>query len=677
MIFIENLELSIEARSLVTGKESKFGFSHNFKLGLNIISGKNTSGKSTILSCIYYCLGVEQLLGDKNNKALDKSVKEKFKIKNEEFEVIYSEASLVINNGSKVSKLTRKIKPSNNIDQSKIFIYDGTEYVKFIHSSGDTLRENGFFYWLENFSGIKLPTVYSYDNKETKLYFQNIFSGIFIEQKRGWSDYFATTPSFSIKHLKQKIIEFFLDLNSLYFDLKYEQFKYERQELKNYWEKIVKNIYNICFNNSISFRGLDNNPKSKSEINKDFKIYFKNESNNLLTREQYELFIKSSLDSLNKSLEINLDPINNLEHLLYDKKKTENEISQIRLNLDNINLRCVEEKEKINSYKNQLKSITNEINNIRDLKKIKSNNLIMPQNIDKCPLCHNNITEIIAKELEPELNNDLIDSSINHLENQSDLYKGYIKSSLLVEEKLNSYKNYYFEILNNKYFILQKINESLNKDYRSPKKEIISEIVLLEQKLNKIDLIYSELNKYIEELGEVYGKYFDVNKKIKNLEKDLTDDEKKLLLLSNRFKDYLNKFGYSSQKINDILIKTEDPNKFLPTVSKESLRVTSSASDFIRVLWAFYLSILDLSDMNHHPGITIFDEPGQHAMMEESLKEFIKVCSTKKDKQIILAISKNRKGESYSLSDILKELEEETFNHIKLSDEFQSIGKIN
>ena len=63
---------SVKAKIIAGTKEGfkEFGFNHSFEPGLNILTGDNSSGKSTILSCIYYCLGMEQLMGSKGTNAL-------------------------------------------------------------------------------------------------------------------------------------------------------------------------------------------------------------------------------------------------------------------------------------------------------------------------------------------------------------------------------------------------------------------------------------------------------------------------------------------------------------------------------------------------------------------------------------------------------------------------------
>ena len=56
---------------IITANDGNFGYDYKFETGLNLIaSTENTKGKSSILEAIYYCLGVEELLGAVDEKAL-------------------------------------------------------------------------------------------------------------------------------------------------------------------------------------------------------------------------------------------------------------------------------------------------------------------------------------------------------------------------------------------------------------------------------------------------------------------------------------------------------------------------------------------------------------------------------------------------------------------------------
>ena len=58
MIQIKRLRVEIKTTNGV------YGIDETFKSGLNFIaSTDNTRGKSSVLAAIYYCLGLEQILG--------------------------------------------------------------------------------------------------------------------------------------------------------------------------------------------------------------------------------------------------------------------------------------------------------------------------------------------------------------------------------------------------------------------------------------------------------------------------------------------------------------------------------------------------------------------------------------------------------------------------------------
>ncbi|KKK75739.1 hypothetical protein LCGC14_2870680, partial [marine sediment metagenome] len=67
-MYINSVRVAVKAHTFEGIKD--FGFLFEFREGLNVLTGDNSSGKSTVLSCIYYCLGLEQLIGSKGVNAL-------------------------------------------------------------------------------------------------------------------------------------------------------------------------------------------------------------------------------------------------------------------------------------------------------------------------------------------------------------------------------------------------------------------------------------------------------------------------------------------------------------------------------------------------------------------------------------------------------------------------------
>lgn len=127
MFYISRLKVEI-----LTNKsesiEDLFGFDFEFQKGLNIVAGHNSRGKTTINSCIYYALGMEELIGGRNEKALDKALKENFSVGDEDFKITHSKVLLEINNsrGQTATLLRYVIPASRDKKNSNIEIYNGS-----------------------------------------------------------------------------------------------------------------------------------------------------------------------------------------------------------------------------------------------------------------------------------------------------------------------------------------------------------------------------------------------------------------------------------------------------------------------------------------------------------------------------------------------------------------------
>lgn len=91
------------------------------------------------------------------------------------------------------------------------------------------------------------------------------------------------------------------------------------------------------------------------------------------------------------------------------------------------------------------------------------------------------------------------------------------------------------------------------------------------------------------------------------------------------------------------------------------MKFDSSASDGIRVIWAFTMALLQVSieKDGNHPGIIIFDEPLQQSIVPEDMKSFIEsVLEIKNSFQIITAITLN----SQELIDIINGLDVSSYH---------------
>ena len=87
-------------------------------------------------------------------------------------------------------------------------------------------------------------------------------------------------------------------------------------------------------------------------------------------------------------------------------------------------------------------------------------------------------------------------------------------------------------------------------------------------------------------------------------------------------------FGFSTSEIDKITISR---NTLRPEQNGYDIIAETSASDYIRTIWAFTLALLELATDKKlsikHGGFVIFDEPRQHEARTQSLDDLIKYTS--------------------------------------------------
>lgn len=120
-----------------------------------------------------------------------------------------------------------------------------------------------------------------------------------------------------------------------------------------------------------------------------------------------------------------------------------------------------------------------------------------------------------------------------------------------------------------------------------------------------------------------------------------TDEDKdKIALLRDVFINNLRKYGYKSiLDLEDISISDES---YLPLFEGFDMKFDSSASDNIRVIWAFTMALLQVSILKggNHPTVLNFDEPDQQSTIINDMKSFFENILELTDKcQVVMGIT--------------------------------------
>jgi len=212
-------------RISISSNMGDYGFETEFAQGLNIVRGNNSSGKSTLFRALTYSLGMEEIFGAKGSKNLPFAIKDFIEDHDGKKAKILSSCVYIEIQNSSAEVITVKRYIVSEEFNSKLaviihgaYLSDNNKSYKttptYLHDAGSAQHETfGYFRYLEGFLGLNLPDVALLKGKETKLYLQTLFSALFVEQKRGWTDYIANTPYYGIRDVKTKIVEFLLNLD--------------------------------------------------------------------------------------------------------------------------------------------------------------------------------------------------------------------------------------------------------------------------------------------------------------------------------------------------------------------------------------------------------------------------------------------------------------------------------
>lgn len=647
MIKIDLIDICIKAAAADNHEDVReFGRTLRFSDGLNLVVGDNTSGKTTIVRTLFYCLGMEELIDGKiDDRSLDKSVKDSFRCNvsdKGDIEWIVKSSYVILqlsNDKGKYLTIKRVIK-EDNAKHNVIAVWENSydkmlsearrEY--YIHSSDDHNIDygTGFYALLSRFGDIPIIDVPSRNSdKMTKLYLQTLFALTYIEQTRGWSDFFATIRSFNITSPKQRIIEYAMNYD-MDTDLSVSNsLKQKKKAIEVEWQKHVRDLTRyLSYNKMFVDQLLDDINKQLISVD-DLRIGVRDVAEDLVS---YRAVLITRVNELELKAKSAIKDSTDDGY-----KKALSTYQEHKRAYEQFCFTIADETRKLNDIKRQVGIINSEIKRYHGLNKV--NNIVSNMDISQCPTCHqplpvDNDSFIVNKEQ--------IEYSLRALDMQRKFLKPMIdklEQSIGNQEMNKLYlENQLSEELAKLKAIADEANVNLNPLTTAEQYDLVdgkSKLALL----NSIEEHIKEEKALLKRLKNDYRKVVDdIKKQTKGEKTESPIDNQEIV-----FKKYLTLFGYTSNQVGPHVGFSEQKNmyQYLPVVIKgeyeEEIRSDSSASDFIRSIWAYYLTLLSVGE--NHPGFLVMDEPCQHSMKEFSLKRLFEACADIQDKQTILFCS--------------------------------------
>ena len=642
-------------RLRATTNEGEYGFSFNFSRTLTIVRAKNSSGKSTLFNSLLYGLGMEELVGGKNEKALPYALKEHIEYDGRRILVTASEVLLEIEGYSgEVITLRRAIRDAVR-DSKLIEVFSGAHLTEghalgearptYVHDGGGARRPEGFHRFLETFLGLSLPNVPTTNGGETKLYLQAVFAALAVEQKRGWTDYIANIPFYGIRDSRTKVVEFLLGLDVFETNVARNRLNADSIEIDADWRKVFEEMRREANPLGAVIDGVSPTPSALFKENEASIRRLAGSSSVPLIehigqlraeyvhlQRQAEQYHKASGAEAMHSVTSAMDELQALS-VIYERAMALNNESRV----------SVKDYEKLLAEANEDLERNKTAAKLRDLG-AKHN---VATAIGKCPTCNQQVEDTLLAEavIGPQMD---LATNITYLESQRRMLMRQIAGLKAGLQASEVRVNELAARIAGKRDLLMAMRGDVTSG-ASESKAIVRRQIQIEVEVEALEKLQIKTTELFARLGQIAVRMSANQAARRGMPKEAYNaaDIERISRFQLNFRANAGSFGYESAPIREVEIGKDTLVPCLAQMELREIRTDiksdSSASDFIRLIWSYLLALHQTSvtptSRGNHPGLLMFDEPGQHSMAVDSQHALLKQLASETGLQSIVAAS--------------------------------------
>ena len=630
--------------------------------GLNVIRADNTSGKSTCLMAVVYCLGLERSLGPSLNVPLPYAMRHQIQVQREggAYEKVLQSYVMVEISNSSGEVLCVRRDVEGGTDKKLVQTWRGCRIDNvdrhgeqrdfFLHDPGAAVRDLGFHSFLAAFLDLQLPTVPRFDGSECPLYLETLWPLFFVEQKRGWSATQGPFPTyFAIQDLSRRVMEFVLRLDVGVARRRHAELRKEISYVEQRWRDRRADLVQQ-HRNVVRVSGLPAKPTVEfiQDPEVGVSVYFENE---WMSVEDLLIEVKGRRQALEA----------------VERKDTEEAQSELQLQLKEL-----EERESELSARNTVLRQEHQVSVVEKAsvdRRLKTLEVDLSRNLDAqklqrlgstalsivadtmCPTCH----QPMERELLPEEGGAVmaIGENIAFVRSQLDMYR----SIMQVNEGVLSDLQTRYESVRVELSDVRSSIRALKNDLMRPAKALVwsevEQVIRLESRISQFVEIQEEIDGSVDELQSLARQWVEIKAELNSIRTGEMSalDRGKVSTFQSYVQEFLGSFGFLSFGPGEFELADDDFRPRAVRREEDGERVErnigfeASASDGIRLKWAYYLALLEVSQrfpMNHI-GMIIFDEPGQQQMREVDLASFLgRVAeSVRRKGQVVVSTSED------------------------------------
>lgn len=609
------------------------GYAFGFGERLTIVRADNSTGKSTFFHTLLYALGMEELLGARGEKSLQTAVREHFIENDRMVSVDQSSVMLEIaNKAGDIVTLRRSIK-SARAATKLVEVFEGPcltgsapagmPRAYFLHDGGSAQVDDGFFRFLEVFLGLELPRVPKVAGGETKLYLQDLFAAHAVEQKRGWTDYIANAPYFGIRDVRTRVAEYVLGLEVFDTAIRKARLEEERQVIERDWAAAAASLRLQAAElgfvpNALSSRAVY--PFDTATIS-----VVKRLLDATVTSAAYLTALKD--EHLRLVAEADVPRTIDNEALMERLAQTEAKAQRLAFLYERASMVQQARAASMDEYRRLIAELNVDIEKNESVGKLRllGAQLSLKLSTGHCPTCTQLVEDTLLLEVSAGAQMGL-ETNIDYLKAQRSMVERQVSGLVVEIEEGAVILGGFARELSAARDTVTAIRMDLGTGTQQARSHL-RELVAVEFELGRVTRLEEGLEVYRRLFPDIATRFRENELARKDLPKDNLSaaDWKSVNHFATFFRGNASSFGYQSVLPADVNVNSHSLMPMLgdPELQVVNARTESSASDFVRLIWAYLIALFEAATFHgvhgHHLGVLLLDEPGQHSMGVQSM----------------------------------------------------------
>jgi len=613
---------------------------------LNILRADNTSGKSTALQSIIFALGLEGMLSPNRQVPLPHSMTDSVVVDDDEVAVSESLVRLEFANASgEIVTVARAAKsPSRNRNLISVQYgpaitavgeYENREY--YVRRQGAAQNEAGFHRFLADFLGLSLPRVSRHDGSESPLYLETIFPYFYVEQKHGWNGLQARMPSYlGIRDVARRSAEFVLGLEAFDVVLQKQRLASTLAELENEWQLKSQELHD---NARAAVVVLQNPHRRISEG------IAEHQSVPMLSIDGAWVAMAPAIERLTWQLtQMERDEVRSVGTVASELERSlaEKEASLQRNVAIAAGLRqeAAELGRQVQQLDERIAALEDDLRRHRDSEVLENYGAAHSHAMladHRCPTCHQEVSD--GADISTHAMS--IAENIEFIRRQITVFRGSradaARVAATIAARLESLASESRDLRSQ----IRAGRQTLVSATGAPAISEIESRLRLRQRLESLELYAGALESTRSELVGIAARWATQKAALRELDAQngSENDDAKLRRVERSVRDQLRLYQFDS--LNPEMVDI-DRETYRPTNEGFDLGFDLSASDMIRLIWAYLLAFKEVGRVDGgHLDLLIFDEPRQQEAAHESYEALLQYTARRAQNggQIVIATS--------------------------------------